>query len=205
MHSIRDLLIATTLFCMESGCSWAFMTRPPTAVVAPNHPVECTTSVAAPVLDSICAGYFVANAIALGAGNYDSSTQSGGIALSLGLVALCGLSAISGYGHSSRCEKVKDANALCMSGSLSACHELRADWSPPPGATYTPASMGCSRDIDCKGDRICDRGACVAPQTPVQPKAMPPAPAAPPAKPAGSCERDSDCDRGICFEGVCRD
>jgi hypothetical protein len=191
-----------TSFCMEFGCSWAFMTKPPAAVVAPNHPVECTTSAAAPVLDTVCGGYFVLNAIALGAGNYDSSTKSGGIALSVGLVALCGLSAISGYGYSNRCENVKDANALCMSGSMAACHELRADWRPPPGATFSPGSMGCSRDTDCKGDRICDRGACVSPQAP---KATPPAPAEPPAKPAGSCEHDSDCDRGICYGGVCRE
>jgi hypothetical protein len=40
---------------------------------------------------------------------------------------------------------------------------------PPPAALATPVSMpppggGCTRDTDCKGDRICSAGACTAPR-----------------------------------------
>ena len=33
---------------------------------------------------------------------------------------------------------------------------------PQPSADATAA--GCAKDTDCKGDRVCDRGACVAPK-----------------------------------------
>jgi hypothetical protein len=29
-------------------------------------------------------------------------------------------------------------------------------------ATPPPSALGCANDTDCKGDRVCDRGACVA-------------------------------------------
>ena len=174
-----------------SGCSWAFMTRPPEVVVAPNHPVECTTSRAAPVLDTLCGGYFVLNGAVLagGAGNYEQSARTGGIVISAALAALCIASAANGYVGAARCEHVKDQNALCMSGSMAACTALRPDWRPPPGGmSAPPADAGCTKDTDCKGDRVCDRGACVSP-TP---------------KPRG-CQTDADCDRGVCFDGACHE
>lgn len=44
---------------------------------------------------------------------------------------------------------------------------------------------GCTKDTDCKGDRICEAGACVAPTASSPPAAPPPAPplVAPPAPP----------------------
>jgi hypothetical protein len=49
--------------------------------------------------------------------------------------------------------------------------------SPPPAALQAPATTppaepgieppaapGCSKDVDCKGDRICEAGACVNPR-----------------------------------------
>jgi hypothetical protein len=39
---------------------------------------------------------------------------------------------------------------------------------PPPAATPSepaaPKGAGCSKDMDCKGDRICDKGECVSPR-----------------------------------------
>ena len=29
--------------------------------------------------------------------------------------------------------------------------------------SYIPAALGCGKDIDCKGDRVCDKGRCVSP------------------------------------------
>ena len=186
----------------------------PQPVAAPNYPVDCTTSVAAPVLDTLCASYFVINGIALasGSGNFTSDSRAGGVALSAGLALFCAVSAGNGYSSAKRCEQVKNLNALCITGDLPSCTRLRPDWRPPENARWSPAERaagpaadGCSMDKDCKGDRICERGACVDPRRPV------PAPVEPPGvrvkvpevRPA-QCQRDADCDRGVCSDGVCR-
>lgn len=36
--------------------------------------------------------------------------------------------------------------------------------------TQTPTSGGCTKDTECKGDRICDRGRCVAPSSSAVPR-----------------------------------
>jgi len=208
IESRAALAVATSMFL--SGCSWAFMTKPPEVVAAPNYPLDCTTSRAAPVLDTICVGYFIANGIYLaavpdcasagfGERCASSSTKTGGMLLSAGLGLLCGFSAASGYGFAARCEQKKDLNALCISGDQQACRTLRPGWAPSGAVNAVPAppdvARGCSKDTDCKGDRICVSGACVSPP-----------PAAPnPAQPkAPACEEDSDCAEGICFDGACR-
>jgi hypothetical protein len=135
------LVVALTL----GGCSWIFMSKPPEPVVAPNYPVDCTASNAAPILDTICAGYFVANGIFLASyatcpGNYstssciDSGTKTAGIIASASLAVLCGVSAGFGYGYASRCQQTKDLNALCITGDLAACQQLSPGWRPiwPP-------------------------------------------------------------------------
>ncbi len=46
-----------------------------------------------------------------------------------------------------------------------------------------PAEAGCDKDTDCKGDRICEAGACVSPpQTPAPAATPTPAPEAAPAE-----------------------
>jgi hypothetical protein len=41
---------------------------------------------------------------------------------------------------------------------------------PPPAA---PSGTGCQYDTQCKGDRICENGACVAPAPPAAPSSAP--------------------------------
>ena len=64
---------------------------------------------------------------------------------------------------------------------------LQAPATPPaePGIE-PPAAPGCSKDADCKGDRICEAGACVDPAI------------------GRGCSKDTDCkgDR-ICAAGAC--
>src|SRR5438128_203330 len=53
-----------------------------------------------------------------------------------------------------------------------------------PGAAYAD----CTKDTDCKGDRICERGACVSPSEraqppPPQPEYVPPPPVRPAPRP----------------------
>jgi hypothetical protein len=192
------------LLQLTSGCSWAFMKKPPESVAAPDYPVECTSSRAAPVIDTICAGYFAVNTLVLagaktcdsaapGEACVESGSKGGGIALSVGLAALCAISAGSGYGRASKCQDVKNTNALCITGNEVACRQLNPSWQPrrPPGApapqgaappapygqpvapapvapgvdTPVPSAGGCTRDVDCKGTRVCERGVCVEPGT----------------------------------------
>lgn len=180
---IQTRMLLATALC-TTGCSWLFMTKPPHVVAAPNAPVDCTTSRAAPVLDTICSSYFVVNGIYLiavkdcadafaGETCASSGTKAGGAVLSGALALVCGLSAASGYGDAGRCEKIKDDNALCIAGDVNACRVLRPGWMPPdrrppPAAAPPPAPSepvpGCSKDTDCKGNRICERGACVEPK-----------------------------------------
>jgi len=173
------------------------MQRAPEPVVTPSYPVDCTTSVAAPVLDTICAGYFVLNGLVLagakscdsasfGESCVESSTKTSGVLLSAGLAALCAVSASSGYGSSSKCGAVKTQNALCITGDEAACRRLNSSWTPPmkvpagaavlpsappaaaplePTASPAAATTGCSKDVECKGSRICERGSCVEPAT----------------------------------------
>jgi hypothetical protein len=215
---------AVAICALMSGCSWAFMTKPPEAVPAPNYPMDCTTSRAAPVLDTICVGYFIANGIYLaalqdcasasfGQSCVSSSTKTGGVLLSTGLGLLCGFSAASGYGYAARCEEKKNLNALCITGDQQSCRQLRPGWAPPPAGASGPSTgsdpgYGCAKETDCKGDRICVSGVCVSPAN-----AVPPAAPVPPSKPPGpavpqrkvpQCERDADCEEGICFDGLCR-
>ena len=35
---------------------------------------------------------------------------------------------------------------------------------PAPAPAATPASTGCAKDNDCKGERVCEKGECVAPR-----------------------------------------
>src|SRR5229473_3366270 len=137
----RAAALLCTLAVPSSGCSWAFMTKGPVVVAVPNYPVDCTTSRAAPVLDTICSAYFVANGILVAAfPNCEnvrggepcaaSGVKAGGIILSGGLALLCGFSAGSGFGGSARCQQVKDLNAGCMTGDLRACQQLRPGWVP---------------------------------------------------------------------------
>jgi hypothetical protein len=138
--------VAVGFALTSSGCSWAFMNRKPDLVAAPNYPLDCTTSRAAPVLDTICAGYFVANTVVLagfktcesaspGESCYASGTKNGGMILSAGLAALCALSASSGFRNANQCSQAKDLNAMCITGDFSACQALRPGWTPPGGAT----------------------------------------------------------------------
>lgn len=183
------VLACLALVSGSTGCSWAFVEKKPDHVVAPNVPISCTTSNAAPVLDSICTGYFVLNTALVASRDYGG----GAVLLSGGLGLLCALSAGSGFGATRDCRAAKDANALCMTGSEAACRQLNPAWStrsqrdsdaspefrPPIRSGVAPAEVwqapaagapaparlpGCSKDTDCKGERVCEQGTCVEPK-----------------------------------------
>lgn len=176
-----SLALLVVLLQSTTGCSLAFMNKAQEPVATPNYPVDCTNSRAAPVLDTICAGYFVVNGLywagqtacdsyGYGTCTTTSSQKTTGVLVSAGLAALCGVSAIVGYGIASKCEHVKALNAMCITGNEESCRRLNPAFVPtvkapvaPPPAAAAEASGGCSRDTDCKGDRICVQGSCAEP------------------------------------------
>ena len=140
-----------------SGCSFAFVHGPP-----PHHEqslsFDCTSSVVAPVLDLIWASLNGVSAIAAAStdeATWRSSTPRGEvIGVGLGWLVLSGASAIYGFTKTGSCR-------AAQAGLEARIHQT----APPPPASFVPAPAtdGCSRDTDCKGDRVCVRRECVAP------------------------------------------
>ncbi len=141
MAGVRTAVTLSILVFSSTGCSWLFMTRSPAEVAAPDQPIECTSSQAAPILDTICFAYFVGmTSLAAGMPNCTPSGANEGlcysdpgrrapaIAISAGLMAFCGAAALSGYSASHRCNHVTHLNARCMGGDRSACDEIRPGW-----------------------------------------------------------------------------
>jgi hypothetical protein len=75
-----------------------------------------------------------------------------------------------------------DMNAPCLARWSAAATAILV------GAFASPARADCTKDTDCKGDRVCEQGRCVFPTS------------AP-----GDCTKDTDCkgDR-VCVRGECR-
>lgn len=181
--------LTQTLSCMAAlaaalllqGCSFLFVDAPsPRYADAPRaQPVVCTTSVAAPVVDTVVATFeVVRTGFALGADDADYHnypiSRGADIAIGLGLTALFAGAAAYGYVNTSKCSDLKE--------------EVRE--APPPG--MPPPRMPqfhamCSYDAQCKGDRICEGGRCVFPPSPRAPvpEPTPPPEQAPGSEPSG--------------------
>jgi hypothetical protein len=169
------------------GCSFLFVDTPPT--VHGDEPpamrsVQCTSSVAAPVVDTVIAAFeAVRTGFALGADDADYHnypiSRGADIAIGLGLTGLFAAAAGYGYVNTSECSDLKEQ----------AREPPPPGWVPPPPRMPPPTIQTmCSYDAQCKGDRICEGGRCVSPPPSSPPPAEPP-PAAPepaPTTPAPS-------------------
>jgi hypothetical protein len=168
-------LLAVTLAISTSGCSYGFMSRAPRPVLAPDYPVDCSSTRAAPVLDSICAGYFAASAVLFAAATscsaasgefcFDSGVRTGGILAYAGVAGLCALSARTGFREASHCREVKSLNALCITGHESACTALTPGWTPRGSDRWGSSPRGPARRPAAASDGD-DSGWSTAPATP---------------------------------------
>jgi hypothetical protein len=169
----RAVLLATfgSLTPSLSGCSLLFVDTAP-----PNHAqlehFDCTSGKAAPIIDTIVGAYQVVRtgyALSAEESDYDGYPLSRGadIGFGVGLTALFLGSAIYGYSETGACADAEAALAA-----------RRTDQAPVT-VTPTGATAGCSNDAQCKGDRICEQGQCVAPPAPPAPPEAAPAPSAP--------------------------
>jgi hypothetical protein len=142
-HAIRVALVLAGL-SPSTGCSYLFMTPAPD-----NHArlpyVECTSSRVAPVIDTLVGSIYIATAAGLvvSAVTRDGPHPDwGALGGSAGIAIVSGASAVKGFGNANHCEAAVTA------------------WE---GRGRVPLPPPCSRDIDCKGERICEEGLCVAP------------------------------------------
>lgn len=118
-HAAGRLLLVSSLLVSSSGCSYAFV-RGPRA--QPETAPECTTSNAAPVVDTVLATTLIllGTAVVVGgisAGScsgdcYFKGSEGGLVAVGAGILALGGLSvasAATGYDRTADCRRMQQA------------------------------------------------------------------------------------------------
>ena len=155
---MRDRFPATAaaalLLHAGSGCSWALVQKPPERPLAPDRPVACTESVAAPVLDTVGAAAMVGLAVGMGTvlsyacidWSQPPSCPRGAFAAmgalpgAIGAVVY-GFSAWYGYRHTASCRELGELERACGEGNQGACRLLREPAGAPEAAT-PPAEAG---------------------------------------------------------------
>jgi hypothetical protein len=136
----RRLITLLSFSCF--GCSFAFVSGPPTETAPSPRPDEqCTTSVLYPVLDSVGAAVGALNiGIAADASPgkvrwYGAEMDSGtGVALGITQLALFGAGAIYGFVQTSRCNAFLDERQQEQPESATWTPALANQEAPPPDA-----------------------------------------------------------------------
>jgi hypothetical protein len=145
-----------------AGCSWLFVNKPPEPPTPASPPIECTASVAAPLIDTLAAALLAGAGVAGFIYGAQPDQCSGGCWFTLKSEAMAGaavalasavpLAISAGYGFSktSDCRLLKEAQLACVSGVEASCAALRGK----------PAGEDCTADIECGGGNTCFRGTC---------------------------------------------
>ncbi|HET8725234.1 MAG TPA: hypothetical protein VFM53_13645 [Anaeromyxobacteraceae bacterium] len=149
-----------------TGCSWILVNKPPPDPIPATPPLACTSSVAAPVVDTVLAAAALGTGIAflvMGSQPTGSCTGFGCIDLSglnkAGVIAggvlaataiPLGFSAGFGYATTAECRELKDVQLACISGVEASCdrmtrtaEEACANASRAACASAGDASRGC--------------------------------------------------------------
>ncbi len=147
------IALAALVFDLLQGCSFLFVRPPPDLEemgAARIEHVDCTTSRAAPIIDTVIAASYGLSVLgALSVANdtnltTDEREYAAGYALGAGLgLALFGWSSRYGWTRTSRCAT---AQILAQQNLM-----------------HARDRAGCGSDSECKGDRVCDAGMCVEP------------------------------------------
>jgi hypothetical protein len=128
--------VVVSLALASHGCSWLFVEGPPRVAPPPQFPLDCTTSRAAPVIDTIIAAPHALLAVVgvAAMSDADSDSETDGIAHVLGgliflyglsVTLVYGLSAHSGYRDTRRCRELE-------------AQRLRQPVPPAPAPTWGP-------------------------------------------------------------------
>jgi hypothetical protein len=118
-----------------------FTTAPPAAdgpQPAPDQPLECSTSLAPPVVDTAITGVQIARVLfAAQAKDHDYRdfpiNRATDIALGAGLLTVFAISAFYGYGTTAACSEAKDRHAEKSKRQLAPTSPLQSSSSPPDG------------------------------------------------------------------------
>mgnify|MGYP001176850876 FL=1 len=145
---ILDAGVASTLALAVSGCSLAFTTRPPADAerMPPAPPIDCSTSVAPPVIDTIIATYQAVR-VGVGVASDDSAYRNqplprqADIAIGAGLLAVFTASAVWGYTATSACNDAHEGQLRRLALPQPAAPGAATPPAlPPPALPPTPAS-----------------------------------------------------------------
>ncbi len=179
----RRLAFALLALLAGPACSWGMMVRPPEPPLDPTAPIRCTSSRAAPIVDTIAVplvgipsavftGAAIANPVktepctwgssdpgcgmfAFGSPGWKALAITAGL-VGVGLAVMEGFSAADGYRWAATCEDLVNAQLACVSGVEASCAELRR---PPPREGKSPGEACASAD-DCKEGLTCHLGRC---------------------------------------------
>jgi hypothetical protein len=138
----KRIRVVALLLCCTCGCSWITVNRPPTGPVAKDERLDCTTSVAAPVADTVIGsaalvtgGTGVGVGIAALAAPCDATTcwitepvaitYAAIGAVLLGLAVAEAFSAAYGFSRTAECRDLEQAQLACVSGVEASCARLR--------------------------------------------------------------------------------
>jgi hypothetical protein len=179
---------------LSPACSWLFVKGPPPEHVDLKYFGDCTSSKAGPVVDTVAAGLETLRTVyALSAQSsaYDHLPISRGadIALALGGAAVFAASAVYGYGATSECAHAQEElqERLTQEPRSAGSFPLNP-YAPGMRPPNSAVPTRCAFDTQCKGDRICQDGACAWPNAAPAPSPTPTPPAAgatqQPAEPA---------------------
>ena len=144
-----NVLLAVVLL-FGDGCSVLFVKRPPPGPLEPQPPVECTTSVAAPVVDTVLAAGSLTGGILMATdkcspsgflGSLCTAEKAGGAGLIAAGVALAAVG-IYGYLATGECRGVHETQLACVSGVESSCLTLkeRGAVGPPQAPDPSPSA-----------------------------------------------------------------
>lgn len=125
-------LPAVATAVLMSGCSIASVQRPrPAAAIEdPRVPDTCTSTVRAPVADTVMGAAVLAlgyGLLALDAGMRGAGTRGPGL-VTIGVGAAYAGSATYGYVSTAQCRRRVAANGRCANGDLVACHKVKPGW-----------------------------------------------------------------------------
>ena len=173
-RGVRGIATMLVLTCLPTtGCSWLFVNKPPEPPRPASPPLECTTSVASPVIDTVAAGLLAGlGVVTIVAANPQVSGTpctaycglftgiTTGIAVGGGLLVAAAVplafSAGHGYATTSDCRHLKETQLACLSGVETSCAALRGSTSPQGKAAGEP----CVEGVECREGATCIQGRC---------------------------------------------
>ncbi len=163
-HRRYPLAALAAAAAFQTACSFVFIERAPTKHKQ-MQAFDCTSSVVAPVLDTIWAGLNgLGAAVALGQSDrdYAGRTPDRGTTIGVGLawLAVSGASAIYGFTQTQTCRRAKEDLYTRLS------QQAPPESGPGIAIPASAVTSACQKDTDCKGARICEAGACVDPKPP---------------------------------------